>query len=89
MVGDPETTLDHDADPGRGPAFGIEAGRRGPSGEDIEEILPLPRRQPRGASRPGASFQRRRPVGAVSQPLGPLAYGRTADDQLARDLGLG
>jgi hypothetical protein len=89
MVGDPETTLDHDADPGQGPAFGIEAGLCGPSGEDVEEFLPLSRRQPRRSSWLGPSFQRRRPMRVVSQPFGPLAYGRAADIQLACDLGLG
>jgi hypothetical protein len=89
MVGDSETTLDHDADPGQGPTFGIEASLHGPSGEDVEEFLPLSRRQPRGSSRLGPSFQRRRPMRILPQPFGPLADGRAADIQLACDLGLG
>lgn len=89
MVSDPETALDHDADSGQGPAFGLEAGLDGPACEDIEELLPLSGRQPGWSSRLGPSLQRRRPMRALSELLGPLADGRAADIQSTSDLGLG
>ncbi len=88
MVSYPETALDHDADSGQGPAFGLEAGLEGPACEDIEESLPLSGRQPGGSSRLGPSLQRRRPMRALPEPLGPLADGRATDIQSTSDLGL-
>src|SRR4051812_3921180 len=89
MVSDPEMALDHDADSGQGPAFGLEAGLDGTACEDIEELLPLSGRQAGRSSRLGPSLQRRRPMRALSEPLGPLADGRTADIQSTSDLSLG
>jgi hypothetical protein len=87
MVSDPETALDHDADPGQGPAFGLESSLDGPSGEDIQEFLPLSGRQAGWSSWLGPLLQRRRPMGFLSEPLGPLADGRAADIQSTSDLG--
>jgi hypothetical protein len=87
MVSHSEAARDHGTNPRQGPALGLETGPQRPPLEDVEEILPLLGRQPRGAARFGAAPQRCESVGAVSQSLGPLADGRAADTQLTGDLG--
>lgn len=89
MVSDPKMALDHDADTGQGPAFGLEASLDGTACEDIEKLLPLSGRQTGRSSRLDPSLQRRRPMRVLSEPLGPLTDSRAADIQSTSDLGLG
>ena len=88
MIGHPEVALDHGADPRQSPSLGREAGPHRPLLEKVEQFLPLPGCQPRRTTRFGSSPQRRKPLGTVSQLLGPLTDGHPADTQATSDRGL-
>ena len=88
MIRYPPTLLDDRADSGQRPPLGLEAGPLRPTGEDLEQLLPLRGSQPRGASRLGMAPQGRKPSRAVAELLRPLADGRGADTEPPSDLGL-
>jgi hypothetical protein len=69
--------------------LGCESGPDRPEPKDLEKLLPLLGGQPGRAPWLEAPLEGCKSMGAVSQLLGPLADRGTADDQPARDLGLG
>ena len=88
MVAHPPPVLDHGANPGQGPALGIDARANRPLREDAEQFLPLLGCQPGRAPRSGTALQGRRSLVFAAQSPGPEADGHPADTEVSRDLGL-
>ena len=88
MVAHPPLVLDHGANPGQGPALGIETGANRPLREDAEQFLPLLGRQPGWAPRSETVRQGRRSLVFAAQSPSPEADGHPADTEASRDLGL-